>query len=494
MTAGFSGPSSPGATAPQRKGGRRTLLFSLIAASVLFLSPLLFVPLTGAQEKEGWRSLGLRGETVLTMSAVNGENGTVLFAQTPSGLWRRNGDAAGGNDGPAVWARIDDGLPHSPLGAPLLAAWRTVPGRPLQLYALAGPEDARQLYRSDDGGSSWLSINPAPGSTRSPAMVVLPGLDRTSDTIFIGTPNRVQVSLDGGATWAPGGTWPVTSDESEPVVELAAEVTGADRLLALERSGRLWRSDSGGLSWHDVGDDRTHSAIAVAPYFALGIWAATAEGVIRSVDDGATWSTLPLPGEERNWMGGTAAQVQALAVDPRTPETVYAAFPAGTYRHGSGDAGWQFLGSPATAPVTRLAVDPATRTALYAATGDGVWVRPVVADQPTATPTSVPVIEATATTAPTATETASATPTATPTVTASATSTPSMTATDTTTPTATPTATPSPRPTRRPTMTATPTITVSPTPTEGPAQPPPGPTSKPAPVEPPPPVLTVLPR
>lgn len=480
----LSGPSG----APSAQAPRRTLLFSLLAASVLFLLPLLSVPLMAAQGEERWRSLGLRGETVLALTAVSGENGALLFAQTPSGLWRR---AARDLDG--AWTRIDRGLPHSTLGAPLLAAWRNVPGRPLQLYALAGRSDARQLFRTDDGGATWRSVGPAPGQSPAPAMAVLPGLGQNADTIIIATQTRVQRSVDGGATWAPGGEWPLESAEPEPVIELASEATGPDRLLALERSGRLWLSDSGGLSWHDIGGERAHTALATASYFRLGIWAATASEMLRSEDDGVSWSARPLPGADGRLFGKLAA-VRALAVDPRVPETLYAALEGGTVRRlGSGDDAWQPLGAPPSARVSHLAVDPDTRTALYAATDDGVWMRAVVADQPTVTPSPAATLEPSPTPLPpTATATWTASPTPTATATETATLTPTVTDTVTATATETATATATRRPTRQPTPTETATSAPTAGPTAQPSEPPPG---APEPTNAPPPTPTpVLPR
>jgi hypothetical protein len=339
------------------------MLFSLVAASMLFLLPLLSVPLWGSTRANGWRSLGLRGETVLALAGVSGENGALLFAQTPSGLWRKavgaEGDAASG------WMRIDRGLPHSQLGAPLLAAWRNVPGRPLQLYALAGPSDSRQLFRTDDGGSTWRSIGPAPGQSRAPAMTVMAGLGQNADTIVIATQSRVQRSVDGGETWAPGGEWPVERGENGRVVALISEATGLERLLALERSGRLWLSDSGGLSWHDIGRGGEYAAIATSPYFAQAIWVASGDELLRTGEEGITWSRYSLPAPPA-LMSRAQAKVQALAVDPRVPETVYAALASGNvFRLGSGETTWQSLGAPPS-EVSFLAVDPHSRGALYA--------------------------------------------------------------------------------------------------------------------------------
>ncbi len=286
------------------------LWWGLAAASALFLAPLLFVPLVGASQRvangDAWQPTGLRGQTVLQMEVTSSEGETILYAHTASGLWRRTGASGAG-----AWQQIDAGLPRSSLGAPQVAAWRLVYGRPLQLYVLAGPNDERQLYRTDDGGASWMAVGPAPGQGRSPVMAIVPGVGGAHDTILIATQTRLQRSTDGGATWTPGGAWPdgdaSGAVDGEPVQALFAEASAPDQLLALAHSGALWISDSGGLSWHAAETGFDVSAVALAPYFGLRVWAAGHDLLAYSGDSAATWmryagpSDAPHPGE--SWVG-----------------------------------------------------------------------------------------------------------------------------------------------------------------------------------------------
>lgn len=463
--------------------------FGLFFASVLFLSPLLILPLFRAADASGWQPAGLRGETVLSLAAASGSDGTILYAETAAGLWRNADSTGAGLIASAAWQRIDAGLPRSPLGAPDVAAWCTVPGHPLRLYALAGPQDARQLYRTDDGGASWRAVGPAPGQTPSPVMIVLPGPEGSEDTILIATPARVQRSTNGGETWTPGGEWPEAVAESEdPVAVLLAAARAPNRLVALARAGRVWMSGNGGLSWHDSGLQQAVRAVALEPRSGRHVWVAGDAGVAASADGGASWSGLALPAESGGWPGSGGDHIVALQVDPRVSETLYAAMGSGAvYRSDRGGQGWQSLAAPGSAPVVSLVLEPEGRSILYAATGDGVWARRVAALEPTPTPTY------TETPTPTHTPTATATvrPTLTPTATATATSspTPTPTSTDTPQPTATPTATA--RPTLRPTLapTATPTPTTAPAfvPLPTPGGDSGGPVEKPTEVPPPPP-------
>jgi len=484
--------SLSGEMRPLHRIHRLNRWFGLFFASALFLSPLLIVPLLGVADASAWQPVGLRGETVLSLAVASGRDGTILYAETPAGLWRSEGRAGDEDLGSRDWERIDAGLPRSPLGAPDVAAWCTVPGHPLRLYALAGPQDARQLYRTDDGGTSWQAVGPAPGQSQSPAMIVLPGPQGAEDTILIATSTHVQRSTNGGESWAPGGEWPEAAAEfDDPVARLLAGTAAPNRVVALARSGHAWVSGNGGLSWHDSGLQLDAQAVALEPQSGLHMWVAGDSGAAASVDGGASWSELPLPGAPDRWPGDTRGHIVALQVDPRVSETLYAAARGGAvYRSDRGGQDWQLLHAPGTAEVAALVLEPAGRSTLYAATGDGVWARRVVALEPTPTPTSAETPTPTHTPTATATVRPTLTPTATRTPTLTSTPTPTSTSTATPLPTATPTATA--RPTRRPTLapTATPTPTTAPvfapppTPGDNPSTPVVGPTGPPPPPPP----------
>ncbi len=459
-------------------GSRFWLLLAI--ATALFMAPLALLPLAGAAQADAWQSVGLRGQAVYALAVTSRGGQRVIYAETVTGLWRLE-------QGQKGWQRVDAALPKTVLGAPALVAWRNVPGRPQQLYALTETDGDRHLYRSDDGGDTWVRIGPAPGQASRSAMLVLPGADE-QDLILISTVVRAQRSTDGGASWAPGGEWPQNAEnpggrQAGPVRALYGDSSAPERLFALSENGSLWATDNGGLSWRPLAPGARVNALTIAPYFGIRLWAATQDGLLLSPDNGDSWRSLPLPAVA----GSIGGQVVALRNDPRVAEVLYIALKSGMiYVTADNGVSWVALGTPGTAHIAALAIDQDTRDVLFAATDDGIWARKLVPFQPTPVPTftaTVPFPTETPTHTPSPTRTS--TPTATLTPTPSPSWTPSPTATAIQTATWTPTRRPAP--TRTPTTTATLTPSVIPTqpwlpvlsPEAAPSQPGPGPTEAP---------------
>jgi hypothetical protein len=107
-------------------------------------------------------------------------------------------------------------------------------------------------------------------------------------------------------------------------------------------------------------------------------------GLYKSVDAGDTWYEANTGLPAFPWLGYTepVTAVFALAIDPTTPTTLYAAVRfAGVFKSVDGGKSWVEMntGLPPADPmegtisVSSLAIDPITPTTLYAGTDDGVF-------------------------------------------------------------------------------------------------------------------------
>jgi uncharacterized protein (TIGR03437 family) len=179
------------------------------------------------------------------------------------------------------------------------------------------------------GVNKWTSIGPFGGSVS--ALAIDP---RNTDTVFAGTNNGIFKSTDGGANWNP--------------------VTSGDLILT----------------------------VAIDPQTPSTLYAGGFGGILKSIDSGATWSTANsgLVSLRLNYPPATGAivTVEALAIDPQNPDTLFAGTGEGVYRSTDGGASWiavsvglpTFLytnSSSANLPVRALAIDPQDPNTLYAA-------------------------------------------------------------------------------------------------------------------------------
>src|SRR5262249_5908493 len=74
-------------------------------------------------------------------------------------------------------------------------------------------------------------------------------------------------------------------------------------------------------------------------------------------------------------LGPAGGRVAALAIDPRTPTTLYAGTSVdGVFKSTDGGSSWVAANTGLTnTPIGALAIDPLTPTTLYAGTGGGVF-------------------------------------------------------------------------------------------------------------------------
>ena len=149
----------------------------------------------------------------------------------------------------------------------------------------------------------------------------------------------------------------------------------------------LFKSTDGAGSWSAAniglaanGAAPTVNALAIDPVTPTTIYAGTDSGMFKSTDGAGSWSAantgLPAP-----------MDIQALAIDPSTPTTLYAVNYGNVFKSTNGGGSWSALNN-GLAPgfqqllILALAIDPTTPTTLYAGTygavlestdGGGSW-------------------------------------------------------------------------------------------------------------------------
>jgi hypothetical protein len=267
------------------------------------------------------------------------------------------------SEGGARWHAANTGLS--------LSTVFSVAAGPRAVYAAAG---GLGLFKSGDGGAHWVSL------PTGPKLVDDVAVDPTNSrsVLAVAAGYGVFRSTDAGRTWA-GSSFGAGARGVDVVA-----ISGKAAYAGTSGSG-LFGSSDGGRSWRKIGalaalGVKYVQALAIAPGDADVVYAGSggraAPGLFKSTDGGGSWQPLT---------DGLDAGVDAIALDPRDPETVYVGTPGGkrsVFRSTDGGTSWQ----PADSGLPRLrgktdagnrvtqafgvnavAIDPIHPTTLYAA-------------------------------------------------------------------------------------------------------------------------------
>jgi hypothetical protein len=298
------------------------------------------------------------------------------------------------------WTRITP--PAFPTGVPAVAAVGASLLEPDQLFVSNGVA----VMRSVDGGCTWASsftVPDAPSaafpfSSRTAAVTSIVGTvtDRVYLVLSDVSQPRVLASADAGKTWhtADSGLLPAVPTGGDATLVAAnspgrlyllvpgaatGAVTGAtsggDLLYASSDDGASWAPTSPAAGTVRAGTSTqplpAFRDIAVEPNDPASLWAATADGLYRSADAGATWNNLGVGGSNPLGLvtvGATeGGRTRIVAFESDAP-VAYLSLDDG--------ASWNAVDLPAVAEAvaggeTAADVSVATRSGVYQLVPDG---------------------------------------------------------------------------------------------------------------------------
>jgi photosystem II stability/assembly factor-like uncharacterized protein len=278
--------------------------------------------------------------------------------------------AAGGG----VWKTTDGGSHWTPLtdsqSTLFMGALAVAPSDPNTIYAGTGEADnsgdsyyGRGVLRSTDAGATWKLLGISHFDRRTISKIVVSPTD--PKTVYValaadGT-NGVSTSSPGTGIWKStdgGSTWTNTTTKistTEEYSDLAMDPLNPQTLYAAVGSyygtsvNGIYKTTDGGKTWMAAGNapkgsNNGNTKIALAPTNDQVAYASIADPstgslskMMKSVDGGVTWQQLAAT---PNYMGAQGWYDSTLAVDPSSPNTVYAAGQDSVLRSLNGGLTW----------------------------------------------------------------------------------------------------------------------------------------------------------
>ena len=319
-----------------------------------------------------WRRLGFWGVkpeiAAFAASPDFARDQTALTATLTDGVFRTDNAAK-------TWNAANSGLPLDEGGGEALAiACSPDFASDQRAYcAIAG----HGLYRSSDGGRSWIATGAEGDDAPSNIQVIACAPVRPEGAaLFLGDEERgVWFSHDGGRSLRRSGG---IDDESINALAVSPRYASDTTVYAGAGNGAVYCSRDAGESFEKLADPAGEApvlallALAEPGGKSLLLAGTYGAGLVRSVDDGRTWSESAAGIPSQNWLSF------AMAPDSGAESIMFAGgSQGGLFRSGDGGRGWSDAAEGTEGiPVFQIAVSPlfAADGRAFAATATGLFV------------------------------------------------------------------------------------------------------------------------
>ena len=216
-------------------------------------------------------------------------------------------------------------------------------------------------FKSLNGGASW---SPSATGLTASNVIAFASHPANSNLIYAGTTNGVFKSSDGGASWSVTGTDNVAT-APEFTTSLVVDPSDPNVIYVGTLEGGVHKSTNGGGLYAFKNDGfpaLVVNALAIDPLNPATLYAATVFGMFKTTNGGDTWVDIS--------NGIINVVVNELAIDPTNPNIVYAGTRSGMYKTTNGGGLWFPINEGPISggiQISVLTIDPLNPAILYAA-------------------------------------------------------------------------------------------------------------------------------
>ncbi|MGE5298361.1 MAG: WD40/YVTN/BNR-like repeat-containing protein [Acidobacteriaceae bacterium] len=298
------------------------------------------------------KKANISGVSVNTL-IFDSKNSDIVYLGASDGIYKSI-DAAG------TWNKILQGMAVSDMAAD------TFSGDVIYAAGMAGANG--KLIKSPDGGATWTDLYTEPSKTASVASVTVSKANSKILMAGLSTGEIIR-STDGGLTWQ------VVKKLADTLVSLRFYNTTTAYALTLTKG--LNKSTDQGSSWEALPISTSTNAdninsMGISRYLDMAfdrklssvIFLATDAGLMRSVDNGATWSTIYLPVKD------TSLKVTATSVHPSDSNTIFIAIGSTMLKSTNGGVTWETIKVPTGQTVRQILINPTSTNIIYLGMGN----------------------------------------------------------------------------------------------------------------------------
>lgn len=231
------------------------------------------------------------------------------------------------------------------------------PGDKCVIYATA----SNKVFKSEDCNRTWAQVY---FDNDLKAIISSLVIDyASSNNIFIGTSNGdIIKSSDEGASWRALDRFDSRVDK------IVVSPVSSKIMFAGTATKGIYRSLNAGETWGKLADklkdfdgSNHFRDLVIVKSEKANIFLATDYGLLKSTDDGDTWSKIELLTEEEE------AKIYSIAVDPSDVNQIYYTTGTAFYRSADGGENWSSKKLPTSRVGFRLLLDPKNPASLYLA-------------------------------------------------------------------------------------------------------------------------------